>query len=102
MRKGQLLTWARTGRAGDVVGEREDDGGGEDALDGGEDDLLDGDEADGEGAHDAVVDFAGDSKLLREGEGDGGDAGEHDGDGHEAGEEDGAEASGCRPCLRWG
>ena len=82
-------------RAGNVVGEGKDDGGGEDALDGGEDDLLDGDEADGEGTHDAVVDFAGDAELLGEGEGYGGDAREHDGDGHEAGKEDGAEASGA-------
>src|SRR6202034_1016890 len=64
-------------RAGDVVGQGEDHGGGEDALDGGEDDLLDGDGADGEGAHDAVVDFAGNAELLRERESDGSDAGEH-------------------------
>ena len=62
-------------------------------MDCGEDDLLDSDGADGQGAHDAVVDFAGDAELLREGKGDGGDAGEHDGDGHEAGEEDGAESA---------
>ncbi len=98
MRKGQLLTWATTGVDGDVVGQREDDGGGDHALQGGEADLFDGDGGDRKRAHDAVVDLAGDAELLRERKGDGGDAGEHDGDGHEAGEQDGGEVDArCRP-----
>ena len=88
-------------RGGDVVGEREDDGGGDHALHGGEDDLLDGDGGDGQGTHDAVVDLAGDAELLGERQGDGGDAGEHDGDGHEAGQQDGGEVA-RRPWRRWG
>ena len=71
--------------------EREDDGGGDDGLHGGEADLFNGDGGHGQRTHDAVVDLAGDAELLREGQSDGGDAGEHDGDGHEAGQEDGRE-----------
>ena len=47
----------------------------------------------GSGAHDAVVDLAGDAELLREWQRDGGDAGEHDGHSHQAGQKNGAEAA---------
>ena len=80
-------------RGGNVVGQRVDDGGGDHALHGGEADFFDGDGGNGQRAHDAVVDLAGDAELLGEGKCDGGDAGEHDGDGHEAGEQNGREGT---------
>ncbi len=102
MSRGQeLVTCAVHGRGRDVVGKREDDGRGDDGLHGGEDDLLHGDGGDRQRAHDAVVDLAGDAELLRERQGDGGDAGKHDGDGHEAGEEDGRKV-GAAPFAPWG